>query len=225
MNNLFTVLILIIPLICSAQDEEYIFDYLRNNVKCIEMSKLEKKEIIYKEGIILTKENYPANLERSYHYSKIGKLDSIIFREITKDTIYLSKQKYKYQSDKLTNIEYGWDIENEIIRIDSLSYNAQNLVDTVFWYSNRVEGAFRTMRIDSLRLYAHFTYEYDKELKLVKEKINEPFGLREKHYFYNESNNIEKIKEYYGKVGYGIVVGEEEKYSVSILNYSDNGLL
>lgn len=226
MKKTLSIILVLIPIISFAQDEDYVFKYLELKVKTVKLSKWEKINYEYKESVIIESEDYPNKVERHYHYSKIGNLDSTVYFEIYEDTIYTFRRIYEYnKNDKLVKIRDGGNLEKEIIKIDSFIYNSDKLIDSVLWFSNRKETIFRTERTDAIRLYAFSKFEYDNHLRLIRKKSNQPFGAKEIEYFYDGKGNVSKTIEYFGLTRSDCLVGEDKSYSVSIFTYNEMGLL
>lgn len=216
--------LILIPIISFTQNEKYIFSYLKNRVKTVKLSKREKINYEYKEGLIIEKENNH-QVERHYYYKQIGLLDSIIYFETWDDTTYSFRKIYEYNDNKkLVRIGTDQDINKEIIKIDSFIYNDDNSIDTVLFFSNKTETIFGTERTDSIRLCAFTKFEYDEHQQLIKEKSNQAFTAKEVAYFYDEEGNISKIIQYFGQTRSRCFAKEDESYSVTFFTYNDYGL-
>lgn len=213
----------VIPIQLISQVDSIVFKYMENNVKTIHLSKTERLDYEYNEGVIIERQDLSlgAIVERFYYYSSVNKLDSIIYQEIYEDTIYVSKDYYYYDEGSLKIIQRGEDIENEIIRIDSFSYRPDGLVEKAYYLANKVETVFGTKQIDSIRLQNVVNYYYGSDKVLSRQS----WGDKTRFYQYDENGRLLREHEILGKINDGCIQRDERLFCTIRYQYNQLGLV
>lgn len=218
--------LLLSPILLLSQNEGAVFVYLENNVKSVAKFKKEVYFYEYQQGVIIETSYFRSKLERFYYYSEVNRIDSIISKSYEMDTVFCDKITFSYnQLNQLVKKQRGTNILEEIIYVDSFSYNLNNQIDTLFEISNKVEEILGTMKVDSLLLQATYIYKYDKEARLIEKKRLPSLSKRKTVYSYDVFGNLIKEVECLANRGVTCLARLNERYVQTTYFYNKHRLL
>lgn len=224
--HFFMVLLLCTQL--DAQEAPVVFDYLDKQVKTVHLSRTERLDYVYEEGLIRELQDLSLGtlVERHYYYTRSPKLDSVLYFEIQGDSIFLiQKDTYRYVDDQLVIIQYGEDPTQELVRIDSLTYRMDGFLDRVFTFANKQETIQGSRQTDSMRLQTITRYRYDEEGNLVGKSDGDFFDAEQTRYRYNRHAELYQEIQFLGHTRSGCIGGEDQKYCYITYRRNNRGLL
>jgi hypothetical protein len=214
--------------VSQAQEGLLVFKYMDCGVKTIHLSRTERLDYTYYDGVIVEKQDLSLDgiVERYYFYHEIGKVDSIVYYEINEDTTYVSRDYYRYTYDesRIKTVEVIEDVEDGKITLDSFLYRPDGLVDQVYHFENKVESILGTVRTTKLLLLENIKYEYDDSLALSLAYNKGDSNGREFTHEYDDSGLVIKTVEYLGYTRTGCVAGEDNRYCHTSYSYNKLGL-
>ena len=208
-----------------SQNAGQIFNYLENGVKTVHLSRTERLDYTYLNGIIIERQDWPSGLivERHYYYEHHAKLDSILFFESYNDSLfYLTKHTYNYAGEQLIAVQQGDNLEKEIVKIDSFTYRPNGLIDKVYSWSNKIETILGTERTSTIRLQSTTSYEYDEQQRLIRKSEGEYDWSHTTTYEYNEDGTLDVEIEYLGYTRNGCIQGYQQMFCH--ITYQENSL-
>jgi hypothetical protein len=224
------IVILLFPFKLFGQFEIDRFSLLENNVKVLKLSKHEFYKYSFEDNLIIeedyTMPSFEGKLVRNYYYSEFDKPDSIEILEIYTDTTFRSLEQYTYyENGNLKKVQFGNNLKESIISIDSFQYDALDRIDTVFHFSNKVETIFGTKRIDELKLYSSTKYFYNDKSQKIKEFSLSYSNQDSTLFSYDAQGKLMRKIEFIGRRVVGCKVNEDKFTNITEYTYNPNGLV
>lgn len=226
-NSAILSIFLATTFLSQAQEGLIVFTYMEHGVKTIHLSRTERLDYAYYDGVIVEKQDLSLDgiVERHYFYHEAGKLDSVIYYEVYEDTTYVSREYYHYTYDKLRvkTLKVIQDEEGKVT-LDSFLYKPSGLVDEVYRYENKVESILGTVKTTDLFLTKKIKYEYDDSLTLHLAYSKGDLDTGELIQEYNDKGLLIRAVEHLGYTRTGCIAGEDQRYCQMSYSYNDLGL-
>jgi hypothetical protein len=221
-------LLLAATLMSRAQEGSLVFKYMKHGVKTIHLSRTERMDYIYDDGVIIEKQDLSLDgtVERHCFYKEIGKIDSVVYYEIYEDTTYLSRDyhHYTYEGSRIKTIKVTQGVEGGQITLDSFLYKPNGLVDQMYHFENKIESILGTERTTELLLQETIKYEYDDSLVLTRAYSKGDLNGQKLIQEYDNNGLLIKTIEYLGYTRKGCIVGEDQQYCHTSYSYNLLGL-